>query len=129
MDQPNFDFEAGDSSSPVQWELSFDSALAPPKPRNAERFSLALHAALRQRGAAAVTVGILDLSTHGFRMDTHLNMPVGTAIWLRLPGLEAVPAKVAWVQGHCAGCAFERPLHPAVLDLIVKRSGGPTASH
>lgn len=125
MDQPQFDLESGEPASDMQWELSFDSALAPPKSRNAERVPLSLAAALRQRGAAAVTVGILDLSTHGFRLDTHLNMPVGTPIWLRLPGLEAVPAKVAWVQGHCAGCAFERPLHPAVLSMLVQRSGSP----
>lgn len=124
MDQPSFDLETGRSTPEAQWELSFDSALSPPKSRNAERVPLTLAAGLRQRGAASVTVGILDLSTHGFRMDTHLNMPIGTPIWLRLPGLEAIPAKVAWVQGPCAGCAFDRPLHPAVLAMIVQRSGG-----
>ena len=124
MEQPQFDLEAGDPGSQSQWELTFNAPLAPPKERNAERVPIAMTAALRQRGAAQVSVGILDLSTHGFRIDTHLNMPVGTAIWLRLPSLEAVPAKIVWVHGHCAGCAFDRPLHPAVLEMIVRRSGG-----
>lgn len=124
MDQPNFDLDRGDSAAPGQWELSFGSALKPPKSRKAERVSLTISAGLRQRGAATVTVRILDLSTHGFRIDTHLNMQIGTQIWLRLPGLESVPAHVAWVHGHSAGCAFDRPLHPAVLDMLVQRSGG-----
>lgn len=128
MDQPQLDLDMGDPEQPGQWELSFDAPLAPPKSRNAERVPVALTAALRQRGGAQVSVGILDLSTHGFRLDTHLNMPVGTPIWLRLPSLEAVPAKVAWVQGHCAGCAFDRPLHEAVLELIILRAGGTRAA-
>ena len=124
MDQPHFDLEAGHRGSSVQWELSFDGALTTTKSRNAERVPLTLSAGLRQRGAAPVTVRILDLSTHGFRIDTHLNLLVGTQIWLRLPGLESAPAHVAWSEGHSAGCAFDRPLHPAVLKMIIQRSAG-----
>lgn len=122
MDQPHFDLDTGESTPQFQWELSFDGNSARPRARNAERVMLALSAGLRQRGAATVTVRILDLSTHGFRIDTHLTMQVGTQIWLRLPGLESVPAHVVWVHGHSAGCAFDRPLHPAVLAMIVQRS-------
>lgn len=123
MDQPYFDLEGGEAKPPVQWELSLDGVMAPPKARNAERVSLTLRAGLRQRGAAPVTVSILDLSTHGFRIETHLTLQVGTQIWLRLPGLESAAARVAWIHGPCAGCAFDRPLHPAVLQMIVQRSG------
>ena len=115
---------ADQSPDAIQGELSFRGALKAPHPRNADRVPIALRAGLRQRGASAVTVQILDLSTHGFRIDTHLSLEIGTQIWLRLPGLEATPARVAWVEGHCAGCAFDRPLHPAVLSMIVSRSGG-----
>lgn len=124
MDQPHFNIDMGEIPATAQWELSLDSAPPGPKSRRAERVPLTISAGLRQRGAATVTVRILDLSTHGFRIDTHLNMQIGTQIWLRLPGLESVPAHVAWVRGHSAGCAFDRPLHPAVLDMLVKRSGG-----
>ncbi|MGQ0659898.1 PilZ domain-containing protein [Sphingosinicella sp.] len=118
-----------DPPGAIQGELSFGSALKPARARNADRMPVALRAGLRQRGASAVSVQILDLSTHGFRIDTHLSLEVGNQIWLRLPGLEATPAHVAWVDGHCAGCAFDRPLHPAVLSMIIARSGGcPTLS-
>ena len=124
MDVIRSDHGSGDLPGAIQGELSFDSALTPPRARNADRVPVAFRAGLRQRGASAVTVQICDLSTHGFRIDTHLSLETGTQVWLRLPGLEATPAHVAWVEGHCAGCAFDRPLHPAVLSMIVTRSGG-----
>lgn len=93
-------------------------------PRNASRVPIEIDAGLRQRGAAAVGVHILDLSTHGFRVETHLELEIGSPIWLRLPGLEASLAQVMWREGNLVGCAFDRPLHAAVLDLIVRRAGG-----
>ena len=111
--------------------LSGELSITPPKketrpasPRNATRVTVELDAGLRQRGAAAVAAHILDLSTHGFRVETHLGLEVGSPIWLRLPGLEASLAQVMWCEGNLVGCAFDRPLHPAVLDLILRRAGG-----
>ena len=91
--------------------------------RKAERAEIILGAGLRQRGASAVTVQILDLSTHGFRAATHLELNEGTDIWLKLPGLETWHSRVVWMRGHLLGCEFVRPLHPAVLDMIVRNSG------
>ena len=93
------------------------------KDRKAERKSVALGAGLRQRGASGVTVEILDLSTHGFRASTHLDLPSGSDVWLKLPGLEAMHSRVAWMNGHLVGCEFVRPLHPAVLQMVVARRG------
>jgi hypothetical protein len=89
--------------------------------RKAERTGVEIGAGLRQRGASGVTVQILDLSTHGFRASTHLDLQPGADVWLKLPGLEALHAKVAWSNAHYIGCAFERPLHPAVLQMMVQK--------
>ena len=89
--------------------------------RKAERTGVDIGAGLRQRGASGVTVQILDLSTHGFRASTHLDLHQGADVWLKLPGLEPLHAKVAWSNGHFIGCAFERPLHPAVLQMMVTK--------
>lgn len=89
------------------------------KCRKSERKAVALEAGLRQRGASGISVRILDLSTTGFRAATHLELAAGTDVWLRLPKLEACHAKVVWSGGNLVGCAFERPLHPAVLQMIV----------
>jgi len=92
--------------------------------RKSERVALEIGAGLRQRGGTGVSIQILDLSVDGFRASTHLQMEKGSDVWLRLPGLEPYHAKVMWTKGNFIGCAFERPLHPAVLEMIVKKSGG-----
>lgn len=92
--------------------------------RKSERVKLELGAGLRQRGGTGVAIQIMDLSTDGFRASTHLQLEKGSDVWLRLPGLEPYHAKVMWSKGAFIGCAFERPLHPAVLDMIVKKVPG-----
>jgi hypothetical protein len=90
--------------------------------RNSTRLPVAMKAEMRRPGGWGVGAKIADLSTHGCKVETHLELQEGSIVWIRLPGLEPTPAKVAWVRGYEIGCAFERPLHPAVLDLIVARS-------
>ena len=94
------------------------------KARKSERIAVEVGAGLRQRGASGVSVRVLDLSAEGFRASTHLELNNGVDVWLRLPGLEPLHATVAWSAGHFIGCAFERPLHPAVVDMIVRQAGG-----
>jgi hypothetical protein len=90
--------------------------------RKSERVPVELPAALRQRGASGVSVQIMDLSTDGFRVATHLELPTGTDVWLRLPGLEPCHARVKWAEGHYLGCAFDRPLHAAVLQMMIEKA-------
>lgn len=90
--------------------------------RQSERRNVALGAGLRQRGASGITVQVLDLSIHGFRATTHLVLEPGTDLWLKLPGLESLHGRVAWMRGHLLGAEFVRPLHPAVLDMIVRNA-------
>jgi hypothetical protein len=106
-----------DATFPLMGELATSAAA----PRVAERTHCEIGAGLRQRGASGVSVQILDLSTHGFRASTHLDLQKGADVWLKLPGLEALHARVAWMEGYLVGCKFERPLHPAVLQMMVRR--------
>ena len=113
---------------PISGEVSTDGFAAAAassghqKERISPRVPVDFGAGLRQRGGSGVSVHIMDLSTHGFRIETHLDLQVGQQIFLRLPGLESSAAIVCWVRGYVAGCAFERPLYPAVLDLVVARA-------
>jgi hypothetical protein len=102
-------------------ELSTQSA---ENGRKAERAEIAVGAGLRQRGAHAVTVQVLDLSVTGFRAATHLELESGSDVWLKLPGLETLHARVVWMRGHLLGCEFVRALHPAVLQMIVRNTRG-----
>ena len=110
----------GDDDSGLAGELS-TWHVKPQRQRKSDRIAVNVGAGLRQRGASGVSVRVLDLSPHGFRAATHLELCDGTDVWLRLPGLEPLHAKVAWTEGHFIGCAFERPLHPAVVEMIVRK--------
>ena len=89
--------------------------------RRQERTTAEMGAGLRQRGASGVSVQIIDLSVTGFRASTHLDLNDGADVWLKLSGLEALHAKVAWQNGYLVGCEFLKPLHPAVLQMVVRR--------
>jgi hypothetical protein len=119
--------EEGSGFAPFEAELS--TSPAPPatpaqtsKPRTAERVEVSFGAALRQRGASGVSVQVADLSVSGFRVASHLELQPGTDVWLRLPGLEPCHARAVWSRGHHIGCEFVRPLHPAVLEMIVRKA-------
>ena len=122
----NWSSGSGIPAGALAGELSTDkpAANSTPAARQSERVPVEFGAGLRQRGAAGVSVQVMDLSIHGFRVASHLELCNGTDVWLRLPGLEPCHARVVWSEGHFIGCAFERPLHPAVLDMIVRKSGG-----
>jgi hypothetical protein len=92
--------------------------------RRAERKEVLLGAGLRQRGAHSVTVQIIDLSVTGFRAATHLQLFEGQDIWVKLPGLESIHSRVVWMKGHMMGAEFARPLHPAVLAMVARNTGG-----
>ena len=113
--------EEASGHEPFAAELSTSApAEAPSKARMAQRVEVSFGAALRQRGATGVSVQVADLSTNGFRVATHLELQPGTDVWLRLPGLEPCHARAVWCRGHHVGCEFVRPLHPAVLQMIVR---------
>jgi hypothetical protein len=90
--------------------------------RRSERVAVEMDATLRRRSASGVSVDILDLSTSGFRVASHLGLVKGDDVWLRLPGLEASHAQVVWTSGYMMGCRFVRPLHPAVLEMVVAKA-------
>ena len=91
-----------------------------PTERKAPRFPVEFEALIRKQGGGRFNVVVYDLSTHGFKIAPHADLPVGSLIWIRVPGLESLAARVAWGDYEWAGCEFETPLHPAVLDRLVQ---------
>ncbi len=66
-------------------------------------------------------VAVADLSLTGCRINAiYLLLAVGQKIILRPEGLEGLNAVVSWATGPSAGLKFETPLHPSVLDYLVK---------
>jgi PilZ domain len=90
--------------------------------RLAERRHLCVPVKVRRPGETWFKSQIGDLSVAGFRLQTFMKLTGGDSLWVMLPGFEGRRAHVLWTRGHEAGCQFERPLHPAILDHIVKIS-------
>jgi len=78
-------------------------------------------ATIRQRGVSE-RVQIMDLTIGGCRFECQWDMPVGTRIWLTLPGLEPWPSMVAWFKQGSAGLEFDKPLHSAVARRFLANS-------
>lgn len=78
---------------------------------------------VRRPGESWVNSRVADLSMTGFRLQSFMKLTRGSELWIMLPGFEGRRAHVLWTRAHEAGCAFERALHPAILDHIVARYG------
>jgi len=87
--------------------------------RRALRKAVKMRAQLRDRGTTKFEIDVVDLSLSGFRAETSFSLQPGNTVWLTLPGLAALEAVVAWKDKFRYGCAFFKPLHPAVFDHIV----------
>ena len=90
--------------------------------RMAERCHVVIPVRVRRPGESWFKSRIADLSATGFRLQSFMKLQPGSDLWVMLPGFEGRRACVQWTRGHEAGCTFERPLHPAIFDHIV-RSG------
>lgn len=78
---------------------------------------------LFRRGTRRATVQVSDISRFGVRISGVFLVKPGDRFFIRLPGLNPVEARVAWVKDFEFGCEFIQPLHEAVLDARVKSSG------
>jgi hypothetical protein len=79
---------------------------------------LADGAVICRRGANRQPTQLADLSRSGVRLKTTVKLHVDERVWLKLPMLEPLEARVIWVKGFEAGCQFLVPLHPAVFQAI-----------
>lgn len=77
---------------------------------------------VRKTGQSRVATTLLDVSISGFRVDLD-GMQVGSLVWLKLPQIEAQMARVVWSTARETGCAFDVPLHPAVLRAALRSIG------
>ncbi len=86
--------------------------------RRADRLGVTIKASLREHGTTKFEVKVIDLSLTGFRCETSFTLNPGTRVWLTIPGLGGLEARVAWRDRFLYGCAFIQTLHPAVLSHI-----------
>jgi hypothetical protein len=87
-----------------------------------------LLAYVREEHAPPDELEVADLSTDGCRFRGDFHFEQATRVWLKIPGLTARRAVIAWsVQGE-AGCEFDDPLAEQTLcDFFERVSDGPRA--
>ncbi|QLC20789.1 PilZ domain-containing protein [Parasphingopyxis sp. CP4] len=78
----------------------------------------------RRASYPARRVEVLDISETGFLIDSAVDFSIGERVWLQLPGLQSLSAKVVRVDGFKVGCAFDHPLHEAVLRAKLDELAG-----
>jgi hypothetical protein len=102
--------------------LRFASEEAPEEmPRATDRSAVSSEVKMRRLGQNNYNVRIFDLSPTGCKVETVERPKVGESVTIKFEGLEALVAEVVWVEEFIVGLRFERPLHPAVFDLLLTR--------
>jgi PilZ domain-containing protein len=91
-----------------------------PERRRANRAALNLTATMRDGSRSKARVRVIDISTHGCRIECTTPVTDGGNIWLNLEGLEAQYCRVAWHCEEFVGLEFERPLAQPVFDKLLK---------
>ena len=78
-------------------------------------------AMVRRAGQAKYVSRIYDLSAEGCKIELIERPRLDELIWVKLDGIEALDATVCWIEGAAVGLEFQRPIHPAIFELLVKR--------
>ena len=81
--------------------------------RRSARACVSLEATMRDIGASGVKAQILNLSIDGFMAETHGRFSTCSYVWIKLPELGPISAKIIWSRGGRVGARFTAPLAPA----------------
>lgn len=90
-------------------------------PREGERVTLSAEVAMQRSGRRVYSVRAADVSTTGCRVEFVDRPEVGERVWIAFDGLETLDSQVRWIEGKEAGISFDKPIHPAVFELLVER--------
>jgi len=88
--------------------------------RRAPRAALRLSATIREPGRSRVQVRIIDMSTHGCRIEASSGAPAEAWVLLSVAGLESQYCRIVWRAHEFAGLEFASPIAEAVLDRLLK---------
>lgn len=101
-------------------EENTEQAIGEDERRRALRHTVLIGVKLRRPGETWFTSRISDLTEHGFRLHSFVNLSEGMTVWVMFAGFEGRRAQVIWAEEHEAGCLFETPLHSAIYDHIMR---------
>jgi hypothetical protein len=91
--------------------------------RRVERLALRLTATMRDGTRSRVKARVIDMSTHGCRIECTTTVEDDSWVWLGIAGLENQFCRVAWHCQEFIGLEFEKPLSEAVFDKLLAEQG------
>ena len=98
-------------------------ALDPEGRRCEPRLASNTETSLRQLGADAVDAKLVNISSHGFMAETSALLAPGARIFLTLPGVSCVSARVVWARSGRIGGEFSEAVDPLIVFQAMGCSG------
>ena len=86
--------------------------------RRSPRAPVSLDARIGRGGLDRPLCKVTDDSLHGAGIQTYSELRLGNLIWLSLPKIGHVAAKVVWVGDFEAGVEFQDPLTPEAFEIL-----------
>lgn len=96
-----------------------ETAEIPPERRRAHRLALRLNAMMRDGNQSRVKARVIDISTHGCRIECTSGVAEDSWIWLSISGLENQYCRVVWHCQEFVGLEFANPLSEAVFERLL----------
>jgi len=91
--------------------------------RRAGRLALRLTATMRDGTRSRVKVRVIDMLTHGCRIECSATVEDDSWVWLGIAGLENQFCRVVWHCQEFIGLEFEKPLSDAVFERLLAEQG------
>jgi hypothetical protein len=97
------------------------AAQSPPERRRADRTALRLNATVRdgRQSKSKVKARVIDMSTHGCRIECSQVVSEDSWIWLNIAGLESQYCRVVWHCQEFVGLEFATPLSDVVFERLL----------
>jgi len=93
-----------------------------PDRRRAARAALRLNATMRDGSKSRSKARVIDISTHGCRIECTSGVADDSWIWLSIAGLETQYCRVVWHCQEYIGLEFTKPLSDAVFDKLLQEN-------
>ena len=91
-----------------------------PDRRRVARTALKLAATMRDGSRSKVAAKVIDMSTHGCRIECSTMVEDGSWVWLNITGLESQYSRVVWHCNEFIGLEFEKPLAEPVFERLLQ---------
>ena len=95
--------------------------LGPTMLRKSARVGMTAEVTLRRSGRSNYRVRVYDASPDGCKVELIARPDVGESLSVRFEGMEPLAARVCWTEGFTAGVEFQKPIHPAVFESLIRR--------